>query len=57
MSGTTRDSLLAWLEERETASGATLARIAVYACGAVTDESVPEGWLRLLMNPVNDLPG
>jgi hypothetical protein len=50
MSGATLDRVLGWLEADETASGAALERLAVYASGAVTDPSVPEGWLRVRLS-------
>ena len=46
MCGETRDALLAWIEAEEEGKGHTLNRLAVYAA-AVTDDSVPEGWVRL----------
>jgi len=46
MCGETREALLAWIEAEEAGKGHTLERLAVYAA-AVTDESVPEGWVRL----------
>lgn len=46
MCGETRDALLAWIEAEEAGKGHTLNRLAVYAA-AVTDDSVPEGWIRL----------
>lgn len=42
----TREALLAWLEAEEPTEGNTLCRLAIYAV-AVTDERVPEGWVRL----------
>ena len=47
MSDATREALLAWVEADEGAEGDALVRLAVYASGAVTDEAVPEGWVRL----------
>jgi hypothetical protein len=47
MSGATLDRLLGWLEAEETPIGAGLERLAVYASGALTDRSVPDGWLRV----------
>lgn len=44
MCGETRDALLAWIEAEEASDGYTLNRLAVYAA---TDDSVPEGWIRL----------
>jgi hypothetical protein len=46
MCGQTREALLAWIEAEEAGQGHTLNRLAVYAA-AVTDDSVPEGWVRL----------
>ena len=46
MCGETCDALLAWIEAEEAGKGHTLNRLAVYAA-AVTDDSVPEGWVRL----------
>jgi len=46
MCGETREALLAWIEAEEAGEGHTLNRLAIYAA-AVTDESVPEGWVRL----------
>ena len=46
MCGETRDALLAWIEAEDAGKGHTLERLAVYAA-AVTDDSVPEGWVRL----------
>lgn len=49
MCGETRDALLAWIEAEEAGKGHTLNRLAVYAA-AVTDDSVPEGWVRLILD-------
>jgi hypothetical protein len=46
MCGRTRDALLDWIEAEDAGKGHTLNRLAVYAA-AVTDDSVPEGWVRL----------
>lgn len=46
MCGRTRDALLDWIEAEDAGEGPTLNRLAVYAA-AVTDDSVPEGWVRL----------
>jgi hypothetical protein len=46
MCSETREALLAWIEAEEAGQGHTLNRLAVYAA-AVTDDSVPEGWVRL----------
>ena len=52
MADETRDALLAWVEgEGDGASlGAAVERLGVYASGAVTDDSVPEGWVRLRLD-------
>jgi hypothetical protein len=47
MSGATLDRLLGWLEAEAAPSGTRLERLAVYASGALTDPSVPDGWLRV----------
>lgn len=49
MCSETRDALLAWIEADEAVEGHTLNRLAVYAA-AVTDDSVPEGWIRLVLD-------
>ena len=46
MCARTREELLGWIEAEEAGKGHTLNRLAVYAA-AVTDDSVPEGWIRL----------
>jgi len=46
-SGETLDTLLAWLERGEHPDALDLERLGVYASGAVTDRSVPEGWVRI----------
>ena len=50
MSDETREALLGWIEAEEPGQGHTLQRLAVYAA-SVTDESVPEGWVRLYLTP------
>jgi hypothetical protein len=50
MSAATRDRLTDWVQAAECATGQTLARLAVYWSGALGDESVPEGWVRLLVH-------
>ena len=50
MADETREALLAWVEGDTGGSGHTLERLGVYACGAVTDDSVPEGWVRLTLS-------
>ena len=49
MCGETRDALLDWIEAEEAGKGHTLNRLAVYAA-AVTDDSVPQGWVRLVLD-------
>jgi hypothetical protein len=53
MADETREAFLDWVESEEPSQGHTLERLAVYASGAVTDESVPEGWVRLNLNAVS----
>jgi hypothetical protein len=50
MADETRDALLAWVEGDATGAGRALERLGVYASGAVTDDSVPEGWVRLRLD-------
>jgi hypothetical protein len=50
MADETRERLLAWVEADEAGNGSTLERLGVYASGAVTDDSVPEGWVRLRLD-------
>ena len=47
MSDETLASLLAWLEAPGHPEPDDLARLGVYASGAVTDDAVPTGWLRV----------
>jgi len=47
LSSETLAGLLAWLEAPDDASDADVARLGVYASGALTDDSVPAGWLRV----------
>ncbi len=47
LSGETLDSLLAWLERDDQPEQADIERLGVYASGAVTDRSVPDGWVRV----------
>ncbi|HEV7990991.1 MAG TPA: hypothetical protein VGP25_04155 [Gemmatimonadaceae bacterium] len=47
MSDETLASLLAWLEAPGDAEPADIARLGVYASGALTDDAVPAGWLRV----------
>lgn len=53
MADETRDALLAWVEGDDAGTGRTLERLGVYASGAVTDDSVPEGWVRLRLDAAN----
>ena len=46
-SGETIDTLLAWLERDEHPDARDVERLGVYASGAVTDRSVPDGWIRI----------
>lgn len=50
MADETRDAFLAWVEGDDASKGRTLERLGVYASGAVTDDSVPEGWVRLRLD-------
>lgn len=50
MADETREALLAWVEAETAGQGRTLERLGVYASGAVTDDSVPEGWVRLRLD-------
>ncbi|HEU4720053.1 MAG TPA: hypothetical protein VFS59_01715 [Gemmatimonadaceae bacterium] len=47
VSSETLDTLLAWLERDERPEARDLERLGVYVSGAVTDRSVPDGWLRI----------
>jgi hypothetical protein len=47
MSGDTLASLLAWLEGADVVEPEVVARLGVYASGAVTDPAVPSDWLRV----------
>ena len=47
MSRETLESLLAWLEAPGDAEADDVARLGVYASGAVSDDAVPAGWLRV----------
>src|SRR5829696_697736 len=51
MADETRDALLAWVEGdgADAGTGRVVERLGVYASGAVTDDSVPEGWVRLTL--------
>lgn len=51
MADETRDALVAWVEgDQTTTHDAAIERLGVYASGAVTDDSVPEGWVRLRLD-------
>jgi hypothetical protein len=50
MADETREALLAWVEDGGATAGHTIERLGVYASGAVTDDSVPEGWVRLQLS-------
>ena len=52
MAEETREALLAWVEGGDASADRTLERLGVYASGAVTDDSVPEGWVRLRLDAV-----
>jgi hypothetical protein len=43
----TLDQMLAWIEDGERPDERELERLGVYASGAVTDGSVPDGWVRI----------
>jgi hypothetical protein len=47
MADETRDALMAWVEGSDASQAHLLERLGVYASGAVTDDTVPEGWVRL----------
>src|SRR5690348_14447372 len=46
-SSETLDALLAWAEGQERPEGSDLERLGVLASGAVEDDGVPEGWVRI----------
>jgi hypothetical protein len=48
MAESTVEELLAWVQQEEPDDGRTLVRIAVYRSGALTDNDVPDGWVRVL---------
>jgi hypothetical protein len=51
MADETRDAFVAWVEGDETTTpDAAIERLGVYASGAVSDDSVPEGWVRLRLD-------
>lgn len=43
----TLDALMNWVEQGGALDTGAMARLGVYASGAVTDRTVPEGWLRV----------
>ena len=43
----TLDALLAWIEGSEHPEGREVERLGVFASGAVEDDCVPEGWVRI----------
>jgi len=47
VSNETLDSLLAWVESGDEPQTPEIERLGVYASGAVTDRSVPDGWVRI----------
>jgi hypothetical protein len=46
-SSETLDALLEWIERGERPDGRDAERLGVYVSGAVTDRSVPDGWVRI----------
>ena len=49
LSSETLDTLLAWLERDDRPERHDMERLGVYASGAVTDRSVPDGWVRICL--------
>jgi hypothetical protein len=49
----TIDALLAWVEQGGALDTGAMARLGVYASGAVTDRAVPEGWVRVHLSHGN----
>jgi len=47
VSSDTLDALLVWLESDDAPQVPEIERLGVYASGAVTDRSVPDGWVRI----------
>jgi hypothetical protein len=47
LSHDTLSTLLGWLESGDRPDWNVVARLGVYASGAVTDRAVPDGWLRI----------
>lgn len=51
MADETCDAFMAWIEgDGDATPDAAIERLGVYASGAVTDDSVPEGWVRLRLD-------
>jgi hypothetical protein len=50
MASATRAALFDWIEREERAKGKTAKRLAAYASETVSDESVPDGWVRVLLD-------
>ena len=51
MADETRDAFVAWVEGSDASTPKTaIERLGVYASGAVSDDSVPEGWVRLRLD-------
>lgn len=52
--------LLAWIEAESCAEGGAVGRLAVYVSGALTDDAVHAGWVRLYLDRAladSDVPG
>ena len=49
MSEATRVAMCAWVEGEQIATGETAVRLAAYGLDAVRDESVADGWVRVLI--------
>jgi hypothetical protein len=47
LSSDTLDSLMDWVESGDQPQKPEMERLGVYASGAVTDRSVPDGWVRI----------
>jgi len=50
VSSDTLDQLLTWVERGERPDGRDVERLGVYVSGAVTDRSVPDGWVRIRLS-------
>jgi hypothetical protein len=53
MADETCGAFMAWVEGSDASAaiaGSAIERLGVYASGAVTDDSVPEGWVRLRLD-------